>query len=123
MHTRIIPSVAMIMGRFHGKQRKQIYNSPKLYTIIPVKILCAVFTMTEAEQSARSCEDTSSAQRSPQESAVASANDADAGCTIRIENIPSQIDEYSLNQVMRHFGKARQCRVVLGSTAKDPAEA
>ncbi|KAK1936046.1 putative CwfJ C-terminus 1-like protein [Babesia divergens] len=79
--------------------------------------------MTEAEQSARSCEDTSSAQRSPQESAVVSANDADAGCTIRIENIPSQIDEYSLNQVMRHFGKVRQCRVVLGSTARDPAEA
>ncbi|KAK1443517.1 hypothetical protein BgAZ_203930 [Babesia gibsoni] len=66
---------------------------------------------------------------SPADDAVADAApsqplaDNNECCTVHIENIPSQVDEYSLNQVMRHFGKVRQCRVALTDDPKKPAEA
>ncbi|EKX74041.1 conserved hypothetical protein [Theileria equi strain WA] len=45
------------------------------------------------------------------------------GYTVHISNIPSRVDESSLESVMGHFGKVRKCRLKLGYRQDSPAEA
>ncbi|GFE54060.1 RNA recognition motif domain containing protein [Babesia ovis] len=49
--------------------------------------------------------------------------DSTADCIVRVYNIPSQIDEDSLKQVMGHFGRVRRCRVILGQGTMSSCEA
>ncbi|UVC54145.1 hypothetical protein MACJ_003479 [Theileria orientalis] len=57
------------------------------------------------------------------DSQESSSGSSKSGYTVKITNIPSQIDESSLQRVMSHFGSVKSCRLTLGDKTTDPATA
>ncbi|ORM41970.1 CWF19-like protein 1 [Babesia sp. Xinjiang] len=59
----------------------------------------------------------------PEKAESASTKDATDCCVVRLHNVPAQIDEESLKQVMGHFGRVKRCQVVLGESTHSACEA
>ncbi|CDR94308.1 CwfJ C-terminus 1-like protein, putative [Babesia bigemina] len=64
-----------------------------------------------------------SAPASEEAAGTADSSPSAKGCIVRVYNIPAEIDESSLQEVMSHFGRVRRCQVMLGESAHSAAEA